>query len=365
MGLSAPALALPNADLDALRRRVRHLAESRPAVYRMIDPAGRTLYVGKAKRLRARLLSYFRARYPEDKASRILHAAATIDWTYVPSEFAALLTELRLIQRHRPPFNVRMNRRRRAAFVRLSAGPAPKVYAGRGRPRDGERSYGPIASPRRLQEGIRTLSDLLGLRDCALSTPIVFAGQGDLFAADRRAGCLRHELGTCAGPCAGLVSEHDYERRTETAVAFLEGRTIRPIDRCVEGMESAAASEAFERAARWREKYESLEWLLAALARARAAVDLLTFVYRDPGAFGDDRAYLIRRGTVRATFPYPTTPIEREAFRGVVADHLARPEASAGPLPHDDLDEILLLMAWFRSHRSALRRTTPLEEWVH
>jgi excinuclease ABC subunit C len=68
------------------------LAENRPAVYRMIDPAGRVIYVGKAKRLRNRVLSYFRARYPEDKAARILHAAKTIEWDYVPSEFAAYLT---------------------------------------------------------------------------------------------------------------------------------------------------------------------------------------------------------------------------------------------------------------------------------
>jgi excinuclease ABC subunit C len=98
--------------------------------------------------------------------------------------------------------------------------------------------------------------------------------------------------------------------------------------------------------------------------RARTAVDLLTFVYRDPGAFGDDRVYLIRRGVVRATFPYPSTPIEHEAFRAVVADDVARAEPAVGPLPTDCIDELLLIMAWFRAHPEAFRRTTPLSQWV-
>src|SRR6186997_1240462 len=91
-------LPLPATDLAALKNRVSRLAENRPAVYRMLDPTGRVLYVGKAKNLRTRVLSYFRAAYPEDKAARILHAARTIEWDYVPSEFAAYLTELRQIR---------------------------------------------------------------------------------------------------------------------------------------------------------------------------------------------------------------------------------------------------------------------------
>ena len=82
---TALRLALPAADLDQLRERVRRLAEQRPGVYRMIDPLGRVMYVGKAKRVRARVLSYFRAEFPDDKAARILHAAADITWDYTPS----------------------------------------------------------------------------------------------------------------------------------------------------------------------------------------------------------------------------------------------------------------------------------------
>ncbi len=357
------ALPLPTTDLGSLRRRVRALAEDRPAVYRMTDPSGRVLYVGKAKRLRARLLSYFRASFPDDKAARILHAAGDIAWDYVPSEFAAHLGELRQIRRFRPPMNVQMNRTRRMAFITLSGGAAPRLGLSASTTREEVTRYGPIPSPMRAREALRVLNDLLGLRDCAERMPIVYAGQRDLFDPIQRAACMRHELGTCLGPCAGFVEEAEYRRRVGTVSAFLEGRTIAPMDRLVTEMMTRSEQGDFEGAVRWRERFEHLEWLFAQLNRARAAIDLLSFVYRDPGQFGDDRAYLIRRGVVKATFPWPETPIEQEAFRAVVTEELARPERSAGPVPGATVEETLLLLSWFRRHPEALHRTEPLAAW--
>ena len=355
---------LPSTDLDQLCRRVRALAENRPAVYRMFDATGRVLYVGKAKRLRTRLLTYFRASYPDDKAARILHAASEIRWDYVPSEFAAYLGELRQIRKFRPHFNYKGNLTRRSVLIKIAGGPAPRVYGGGTVAREDVRCYGPFRSMARTMEGVRTLNDLLGLRDCAATMPVMFAGQSDLFAEPRQAGCLRHQFGFCTGPCAGFVSEREYRRRVDTAAAFLEGRTLQPIDRVVAAMQEAAASAQFELAARWRTKFEQLEWLLAATSRARTAVDLLTFVYRDAGDFGDDRVYILQQGVVRASFPYPATPIEHEAFRAVVAEEMSQPVAPAGPLPLESIDEVLLMMAWFRAHPDALRRTTPFEQWM-
>jgi excinuclease ABC subunit C len=358
------SVPLPSTDLDQLLQRVRALAENRPAVYRMFDATGKVLYVGKAKRLRTRLLSYFRARFPDDKAARILYAASEIRWDYAPSEFAAYLGELRQIRKLRPYFNHKGNRTRRSVLIKVAGGPAPRVYGGGTVSRDDVRCYGPFQSMGRTAEAVRTLNDLLGLRDCAATMPVVFAGQGDLFEQSRQAGCMRHEFGFCTGPCAGLVTEREYRKRVETAMAFLEGRTIQPIDRVVAAMQEAATAGRFEAAARWREKFEQLEWLLAATSRARTAIDLLTFIYRDTGDFGDDRVYIVRQGVVRASFPYPATPIEHEAFRAVVAQEVQQPAAAPGPLPLDSIDEILLVMSWFRAHPEALRRTTPYDQWM-
>ena len=358
------AAPLPSTDLGQLRERVRALAENRPAVYRMVDGLGRIIYVGKAKRLRTRLLTYFRAAYPEDKAARILYAASDIAWDYVPSEFAAYLGELRQIRKCRPYFNHRGNVTRRCILIKISGETAPRVYAGSTVARGDTGCYGPFHSTSRTLEAVRTLNDLLQLRDCAATMPVVFAGQGDLFDQPRQAGCMRHEFGFCSAPCAGFVAEREYRRRVDTARAFLEGRTIQPIDLVVQAMQEAASAARFEVAARWREKFEQLEWLLAATSRARSARDLLTFVYHDPGDFGDDRVYLVRQGIVRASFAYPSTPIEQQAFRAVVAEEAARPAPPAAPLPLDSIDEILLLMSWFRAHPEALRRTTSYSEWA-
>ncbi len=355
---------LPSTDLDQLRRRVRALAENRPAVYQMFDSTGRVLYVGKAKRLRTRLLAYFRAAYPDDKAARILYAASEIRWDYVPSEFAAYLGELRQIRKLRPHFNYKCNQTRRSVLIKVAGGPAPRVYSGGTVARDDVRCYGPFRSMSRTLEAVRTLNDLLGLRDCRPSMPVIFAGQGDLFAEPAQAACMRHQFGFCSGPCAGLVAEREYRRRVDTAIAFLDGRTLQPIDRVVASMQEAAGNSQFELAARWRSKFEQLEWLLAATSRARTAIDLLTFVYRDSGDFGDDRVYVLRRGIVRASFPYPATPIEHEAFKAVMAEEMRHPAPPAGPLPLESIDEVLLMTAWFRAHPEALRRTTPYEQWM-
>ena len=357
-------LELAEPDLEGLRRRVKSLAEQRPGIYRMLDASGRVLYVGKAKRVRARLLTYFQAKFPDDKGARILHSASDLSWDYVPSEFAAHLAELREIRKWRPPYNVQMNRRRIAVFVAVSAHSAPKLSSTATFSKEGARYYGPLASSQRTGEAIRVLSDLFGLRDCADRMPMVFAEQGDLFAAPRQAACARHELGLCSGPCAGLVTAKEYRERVDAAVAFLEGRAIAPVDRVVSGMMAAADRGEFEAAARWRERFESLEWILAASTRARAAVELLTFVYRDPGSHGDDRAYLIRRGVVRACYPWPGTPIEEAAFRAVVSDDLSAPEPPPGPLDTATIEEMLLVMSWFRRHPEALRRTSKMEEWL-
>ena len=89
----------------------------------MIASDGEIVYVGKSKRVRSRLLSYFRCAFPEDKGARILRDAERIEWEYMPSEFAALLEELRLIKRFRPRFNVAMKRDgRNYCFIKLTQG---------------------------------------------------------------------------------------------------------------------------------------------------------------------------------------------------------------------------------------------------
>jgi excinuclease ABC subunit C len=115
-----------DAQLAIMRSSVRDGAADRPGIYRMLSNEGEVLYVGKSKRVRSRLLSYFRCAFPEEKGARILRSAEKIEWEYTPSEFAALLQELRLIKRFRPRYKVAMMRdARHFSFINLTRGAAP------------------------------------------------------------------------------------------------------------------------------------------------------------------------------------------------------------------------------------------------
>src|SRR5581483_7591559 len=144
--------------------------KDKPGVYRMIAGDGEIVYVGKSKRIRSRLLSYFRCAFPEEKGARILRDAERIEWEYMPSEFAALLGELRLIKRYRPRFNVAMKRdARNYCFIKITRGEAPKLVVVRGAGHDDASIYyGPFMGAMGVGEAIRELNDVLGLRDCAI-----------------------------------------------------------------------------------------------------------------------------------------------------------------------------------------------------
>jgi excinuclease ABC subunit C len=180
-----------------MRDVVRSDCADRPGVYRMLSPEGEIVYVGKSKRVRSRLLSYFRCSYPEDKGARILREAGRIEWDYTPSEFAALLEELRLIKRYRPRFNVAMKRdARHFVFIKLARVPAPKLLVVRGAGQDDAAVYyGPFQGAYRVNEAVRELNDVLGLRDCALDSKMHFADQRELFQlTPRTPGCIRFEV---------------------------------------------------------------------------------------------------------------------------------------------------------------------------
>src|SRR5512138_1457491 len=228
------------AQIALMRKAVKDGAADRPGIYRMLSATGEVVYVGKSKRVRTRLLSYFRCAYPEEKGARILREATSIDWEYTPSEFAALLTELRLIKRLRPRFNVAMKRdARHYAFIKLSRGSAPKLMVVRGAgSEDGGLYYGPFMGAQRIGEAVRELSDALGLRDCSLEQKMYFADQGDLFGAPARTpGCIRHEVRKCLGPCVGACTVSAYAERVALARAFLEGTDEGPIERLREDMQ--------------------------------------------------------------------------------------------------------------------------------
>lgn len=349
--------------IDNMLALVKDTARDVPGVYRMTSPDGEVIYVGKSKALRTRLLSYFRAQFPRDKGARILREAATLEWEPLPSEFSALLRELRLIKQLRPRYNVSMKRdARHHAFVRVSRGPAPRFDVVRGAGTDETGTYfGPFRGAIQLEEALRELNDVLGLRDCRLDMPIVFADQPDLLPLPSRTpGCIRHEIGKCLGPCVAAVREDEYLTRFRAAKEFLEGRHDAPLGPLRAQMEASSDALDFERAAVTRDKIRRLESLREQFTRIRFALESLSFVYTVPAAAGEAYAYVVRRGRVRHEGPAPSTAAERRAFAALIGEILDPSERTPAAVPGHEVDEVLLLASWFSRNPKELARTTPL-----
>jgi excinuclease ABC subunit C len=347
--------------LAALRATVQQGAAARPGVYRMLAEDGGVIYVGKSKRVRSRLLGYFRCA-PGEKGARLLRETAGIEWQYTPSEFAALREELRLIKQLRPRFNV-ANKRDLShyGFLRLTGGRAPKLTVhrcARGRTSGDGLYYGPFLGPELLGEAVRELADALGLRDCADDVPMRYSDQPELIPLGTRTpGCIRHEIKKCLGPCVAACSAREYDERVALARAFLEGVSDGPIERFRREMEEHSATLSYERAALYRDKLRRLERLREQFGRIRFALESLSFVYPVPGFAGDDRVYLIRRGTVRAERAAPRSTPERFDLQRTIDEVYQPGEPHRGPVRLHEIDEILLLSSWFRRFPDELGRT--------
>lgn len=345
--------------LAVMRATVRERAENRPGVYRMLAADGEIVYVGKSKSIRTRLMSYFRAAYPEDKGARIVREATEIEWDYEPSEFAALLRELRLIKQYRPRFNVAMKRdARHYSFIKITRGAAPRLVVVRGASADDATVYyGPFVGAQRIGEAVRELNDVLGLRDCSADQPMFFADQPELFTSwARTPGCIRHEIRKCLGPCVGGCSVAEYDRQLGLARAFLDGSSNGPAEVLRRQMEAASEALEFERARVFRDKLSRLESIREQFDRLRFAVETLSFVYEVPGRDGPNRSYIIRRGVVRAEVDTPRSRRDKTAMRKLVDDIFGERATTGSSIPTHEIDELLLLSSWFRKFPTEMHR---------
>ncbi len=334
-----------------LRPQVRQLCPAQPGAYGMVDQHGELLYVGKAKNLRRRLLSYFRRRGRDRKSGRILRQTRGIAWEPCESEFAALHRELELIRRWRPRWNVQGQPRRRLfAFLCLGRSPAPYVFLSRKPPARAMACVGPIPFGVRAREAVRRFNDLFQLRDCPQSQEMIFAEQKELFPTDRAPGCLRYELGTCLGPCIAGCTRKSYSEQARAACDFLAGVDRSALVDLETSMRQAAESQNFERAAALRDKLASLQWLADKLDYVRLVRARESFVYPAPGSRGRCTWFLIHGGRTVSAIPAP-----RDRESAAVAIQAIKAVFDKPPSDHvlelyEHWDGMCLVRSWFRRH---------------
>lgn len=341
------------------RCRLREHCPRQPGVYGMLDINGDLLYIGKAKNLRARLLSYFRPRSRARKSFRVAVRTRSIVWEAAADEFAALLRELELIQRFRPRLNVRgqpLGLRR--VYVCLSAPPVPGIFLKR-RPTDSDDAYGPLLDGPHVRQAVRCLNDVFLLRDCPQTVAMTFAPEKRTWRAalPHAAACIRHGIGTCLGPCAAFCTAPAYDDQVRAARAFLQGTDLTALERLERDMIDAGSKLAFERAAGLRDRLDGLRRLEQRLRRLRGVQQTHSFVYPVAGVEGATW-YVIRNGRVLAALPEPRSAKEKQEVAQRVA---AVYNAPVDPPSPDQLAAIHLVAAWFR-RRAAERHKVMMPD---
>jgi excinuclease ABC subunit C len=333
----------------------------------MIDAKGELIYVGKAKNLRARLLSYFRPKSRNAKAGRIMKRTRSLAWEVAPSEFAALLRELELIQRWQPRFNVQgQPTYRRRVYICVGRRPAATIFLAKQPPRTALASFGPVPSGFRAREVVRRLNDWFRLRDCPQSQEMIFADQPELFALPLTPGCIRLEIGNCLGPCAAACTRHDYAAGVQSVLAFLRGEDNTSLQQIERDMTAAATNLEFERAAALRDKLDTLTWLSEHLLRVREACRH-SFVYPVRGHDGVELWYLIHGGRVCAAVPAPNDEASRRHTVTQMQAVYRGDRTALGPPVMREIDGVLLVAAWFRrrkDERELALETCQFSPWL-
>ena len=232
---------------DAILHFAR-LAPGGPGVYRMIDVKGQVLYVGKAKSLKKRVLSYARGNGHTNRTARMVANTATMEFISTKTETEALLLEANLIRRFAPPFNVFLRDDKSFPYILLRGGhPAPQIMKHRGaRSHEGD-YFGPFASSGAVNRTLTALERAFLLRSCS-----------DAVYASRTRPCLLFQIKRCSAPCTGEISLADYNALVEEARAFLSGKSRNVQQRFAQAMEDASAAQDFERAALYRDRIAAL-----------------------------------------------------------------------------------------------------------
>jgi excinuclease ABC subunit C len=262
-----------------------------PGSYQFRDARGRVLYVGKAKSLRSRVLSYFGANLPE-RTRQMVAAASSVEWIGVRNEVEALFLEFNLIQKHHPRFNIRYNDDKSYPYLAITLDEEwPRAMVLRGAKRKGVRYFGPYAHAYAIRETLDLLLRTFPIRTCT-------KGKFDRYHRLGRP-CLYAHIEKCAAPCVGWVSADEYEGLVNELIQFLDGETSPILDRLEKQMHESSDALEFERAARLRDQIVSVR---KAIER-QTMVDAKEEDY-DAIAIADDaleasvQIFLVRKGRV-------------------------------------------------------------------
>ena len=264
-----------------------------PGSYQFIDRHGQVIYVGKAASLRSRLSNYFQS--PDrlhPRTRQMVETAERVEWTIVRNEVEALMLEYSLIKRHHPRFNVRLRDDKSYPLLAVTTDEEwPRAVVVRGRRRRGVRYFGPYAHAYAIRETLDLLLRSFPVRTCSPGK----------FRQHERLGrpCLLFHIEKCAGPCVGEVSADDYSSMVDGLCRFLGGDTEDVVRALDTEMREASAELEFERAARLRDRLDSVTKAVEKQQMVAAHdEDIDVFGIADDELEASVQVFHIRRGRV-------------------------------------------------------------------
>ncbi len=235
---------------DAVAAKLPHLPES-PGVYMWKGRDGTTLYIGKAKRLRSRVRSYFANDQLESvKTRHLVGLVADVETIVVSSEAHALILEANLIKEHRPRFNIALRDDKSYPYIKVTVQePFPRVFVTRRLEDDGASYFGPYTDVGAMRRALNVVKRIFTVRSCNYDMPAQMPERP----------CLDYYIKRCKAPCILAQSQHDYRAMIDEVVLFLSGRPDEVVRRVKERMDLASEQLDFERAAELRDVLHHLE----------------------------------------------------------------------------------------------------------
>lgn len=237
---------------EELREKVNKLPD-RPGVYQYFDDSGNIIYIGKAKNLKNRVLSYLNKSNQSNKTRILVSKIADLRYIVVNSEQDALLLENNLIKKYKPRYNILLKDDKSYPWISIKKEPFPRVFITRRYVHDGSEYFGPYTSGRFAGVLINLIKSLFKLRSCnlALNTKAVYNQKFKV--------CLEYHIGNCLGPCIGKIQEQEYNELIIQVRNILKGNLSSVAEVLSHKMKMYAEDLQFEEANRMKEALEAVK----------------------------------------------------------------------------------------------------------
>jgi len=226
---------------------------SEPGVYRYYDKNDQLLYVGKAKNLKKRVLSYFNKNLPGYRTRIMVGKIQRLETTIVNSEYDALLLENNLIKEHQPFYNVMLKDDKTYPWICIKNEDFPRIFLTRTVIKDGSEYYGPYAKVRPAKILLDTIKHIYKLRTCNLNLSPNKINEGKYKV------CLEYHIKNCEGPCEGLENKQDYDEKIDAIRGIIKGDFRKAKEYLINQMMKHASNLQFEHAQFIKERLDILE----------------------------------------------------------------------------------------------------------